>query len=54
MRVHFGMGRALRAEQLEIRWPSGAVDVLQDVEGNQILTFTEGQGVTGRTPLRRP
>jgi hypothetical protein len=53
LRVHFGMGRAARAQQLEIRWPSGAVDVLQDVEANQILVFTEGRGVTGSTPLHR-
>ncbi len=53
LRVHFGMGRAARAQRLEIRWPSGAVDVLQDVEANQILVFTEGRGVTGSTPLHR-
>jgi hypothetical protein len=53
LRVHFGMGKAPRAERLEIRWPSGAVEVLQDVEANQILTVTEGRGVTSRTPMRR-
>jgi len=53
LRLHFGMGRAARAQRLEIRWPSGAVDVLQDVEANQILVFTEGRGVTGSTPLHR-
>ena len=53
LRVHFGMGQAGRAQRLEIRWPSGTVDVLQDVEANQILTITEGRGVTGRTSLRR-
>jgi len=53
LRVHFGMGKAPRAERLEIRWPSGAVEMLQDVEANQILTVTEGRGVTNRTPMRR-
>jgi hypothetical protein len=53
MRIHFGMGNAARAEKLEIRWPSGALDVMQDIEANQILTITEGRGVTNRTPLRR-
>jgi len=53
LRVHFGMGKAPRAERLEIRWPSGAVEVLQDVEANQILTVTEGRGITNRTPMRR-
>ena len=53
MRVHFGMGNAARAERLEIRWPSGIVDVLQNIESNQIITITEGQGVTNRAPFRR-
>jgi enediyne biosynthesis protein E4 len=53
LRVHFGMGKAARAERLEIRWPSGAVDQLQDIEANQILTITEGQGITNRIALRR-
>ena len=53
MRVHFGIGRATRADKLEIHWPSGAVDVLQDIEANQILTITEGRGITERASLRR-
>jgi len=46
------MGEASRSERLEVRWPSGIVDVLQDVDANQILTITEARGVTGRTPFR--
>jgi hypothetical protein len=53
LRVHFGLGKASRAERLEIRWPGGGVEVLQDIEANQILTVTEGQGITSRTALRR-
>lgn len=53
LRVHFGMGFAARAERLEIRWPGGAIDALQDVEANQMLTITEGRGVTNRAPIRR-
>lgn len=53
LRVHFGMGQAARADRLEIRWPSGATEALQDIDANQILTITEGRGVTNRTPFRR-
>ena len=53
LRVHFGMGQAARADNLEIRWPSGAVETVKDVEANQILTITEGRGITGRTPFHR-
>jgi len=51
IRVHFGMGKAARAERLEVRWPSGEVQVLQDIEANQVLTITEGQGITNRIPM---
>jgi Flp pilus assembly protein TadD len=41
-RLHFGLGRAERAELIEVRWPSGARDVLYDVEVDRLLTITEG------------
>ena len=53
LRVHFGMGKATRADRLEIRWPTGAVEMVQDIEANQILTITEGRGITNRMPMRR-
>jgi hypothetical protein len=53
MRVHFGMGQAARADRLEIRWPSSAVEMLENLDANQIVTVTEGRGVTNRTPFRR-
>jgi len=52
-RVHFGLGMAASADRLEIRWPSGMTDTLTAVAANQIVTVSEGQGVTARTPLRR-
>jgi hypothetical protein len=39
-RAHFGLGPALTA-RIEIRWPSGARQVLSDVKADQILTVTE-------------
>jgi hypothetical protein len=39
--VHFGLGAAERAELIEIRWPSGAVQVLKDVPGGKVLKVTE-------------
>ena len=40
-RVHFGLGAARRVAKLEIWWPSGAYQVLQDVPADQILTVRE-------------
>jgi hypothetical protein len=53
MRVHFGLGRASRAERIEVSWPGGAIDVLENVDANFVLTVVEGAGITDRTPLRR-
>ena len=43
LRVHFGLGTARMAERLEILWPSGGFDSLENVEANQILTISEGR-----------
>jgi hypothetical protein len=40
-RVHFGLGKATRAE-LEIRWPSGIVDRVR-AAANCVITVTEGK-----------
>jgi len=40
-RVHFGLGQAKRIRELEIRWPSGVRQVLNDVAVNQILKVRE-------------
>jgi len=36
-RPHFGLGKATKADSVEIRWPDGKVQVLKDVPANQIL-----------------
>jgi enediyne biosynthesis protein E4 len=38
--VHFGLGEATRAN-IEIRWPSGKVQSLQEVAADQRLNVTE-------------
>jgi hypothetical protein len=39
--VHFGLSKADRIPKIEIRWPSGTVQVLADVKANQVLTVRE-------------
>jgi tetratricopeptide (TPR) repeat protein len=38
----FGLGQTLRAERVEITWPSGIVDVYHDIPGNTTLYAIEG------------
>jgi hypothetical protein len=53
LRAHFGLGAATRSERLEIRWPSGATEVVADLPANHVITVREGEGVVGRVPFRR-
>ncbi len=40
-RVHFGLGKEQLLKTVEIRWPSGTVQVLDNVKTNQILKVEE-------------
>jgi hypothetical protein len=42
----FGLGQHPKAEAVEIRWPSGQVDHLANVDAGQTVTVTENQGIT--------
>jgi hypothetical protein len=39
--VHFGLGAADKAESVEIRWPSGIVQVLKDVRADRVVKVKE-------------
>ncbi|HKQ62482.1 MAG TPA: CRTAC1 family protein [Candidatus Polarisedimenticolaceae bacterium] len=40
-RLHFGLGSAARADELQVRWPGGRRQTMSDVAADQILTLTE-------------
>jgi hypothetical protein len=39
--VHFGLGKLEKIPKIEIRWPSGTLQMLEDVKVNQVLTVRE-------------
>ncbi|MEW6755228.1 MAG: FG-GAP-like repeat-containing protein [Candidatus Latescibacterota bacterium] len=41
--AHFGLGQSPAVDELEVRWPSGQVDVLTDVAADQRIRVIEGQ-----------
>ena len=43
LRAHFGLGKATRAETLEISWPSGLRQVFHDVEADKFYRIEEGR-----------
>jgi hypothetical protein len=53
LRQHVGLGANERADRLEVKWPSGRVDVVQGLPANLIVTIREGEGVVGRQPFAR-
>ena len=44
-RLHFGLGATMKIDVLEIRWPSGLVQNLENIPANQILLIKEGVGI---------
>lgn len=49
-RAHFGLGQALAAPSLEVRWPSGVVDRLSNVPADRRLWIEEGRGLVRSDP----
>ena len=53
LRVHVGLSESARVERIDVRWPAGKMDTIRDVAANQIVTVTEGQGITDRSALAK-
>jgi len=49
----FGLGAAMKADTVEIRWPGGLVDKLSGLNAGQTVIVTEGQGVTKTVAFAR-
>ena len=44
LRLHFGLGSAMQADQVELRWPSGLHEVHKSLKADQIVKLVEGTG----------
>ena len=44
-RLHFGLGQDKKADSIEILWPNGDREILQNVTANKIVTIKEGSGI---------
>jgi hypothetical protein len=54
LRLHFGLGTATKMESVEIRWPNGKVETLENVAADAIYTIVEGAGIRESKPLPLP
>ena len=52
MRMHFGLDQAKKVDSVEIRWLSGQIDVLKDLEVNQLYVVQEGGKILKAGPLK--
>ncbi len=51
-RLHFGLGAATSAD-IEVRWPSGAVEKYPAQPANRLITILEGKGVVPGRPFTK-
>lgn len=47
-RLHFGLGKAGRVDEIEVRWPSGARQVFKDLEARAIYRVKENEEAVRR------
>jgi enediyne biosynthesis protein E4 len=45
LRLHYGLGKAAKADFIEVRWPNGKTEVVRDIPANQLVFLKEGSGV---------
>jgi hypothetical protein len=48
-RVHFGVGEATTVRRVEVRWPRGGVQTVNDIAADRMLEIVEP---TGASPAR--
>ena len=51
--LHFGLGQTTTLDSLEVRWPSGKVEVWRDLPVDQLLLVSEGARAVEARPLER-
>ncbi len=42
-RAHFGLGKAGKADRVQVRWPDGTTSEWTDVAANQVLRVEQGK-----------
>jgi hypothetical protein len=45
LRLHFGLGDAAQADRVELTWPSGEKQTLQDLPANHLFVIQEAKGI---------
>jgi hypothetical protein len=54
LRLHFGLGGAKKIDSVEIRWPSGKVETLSNLDVDKFYSVLEGEGIVPAEKIRPP
>jgi hypothetical protein len=54
LRVHFGLGSTAKLDSVQVRWPSGLVELFNDLSVDAIHTLKEGSGKTAAPTPKKP
>ena len=52
LRLHFGLGDATKADTVELTWPSGEKQTLQDLPANHLFVIQEAKGIISSRAFR--
>ena len=52
LRLHFGLGSTTKIDGLEIRWPSGQIETLKDLDADKFYSVLEGKGIVPAEQIR--
>jgi enediyne biosynthesis protein E4 len=52
LRVHFGLNTAKKIASVEIRWPSGKIETLKNLDADKFYSVLEGQGIVPAEKIR--
>ncbi|MCI0665443.1 MAG: ASPIC/UnbV domain-containing protein, partial [Acidobacteria bacterium] len=44
LRLHFGIGNAMKVDRAEVLWPSGRSEAFENLKANQLVVLEEGKG----------
>jgi enediyne biosynthesis protein E4 len=51
LRLHFGLEKNEKIDEVTVRWPNGESETLRDVPADFIYTIVEGKGIADKVPL---
>ena len=53
LRLHFGLGARTAIDRIDVRWPSGQTQTLENPPIDHILVIKEGVGLVSSEPFRK-